>query len=220
MKIVENRILNIVFQIAIAVGIAGLIMYLLQEIISIWTGSAYTVILVIADFIGIITLITLIVWMFISSNRTTITLNIVYLGGAIYVFLYSLAHFFVVSYRNNIGSDPINTGSVVLDYIDSGVSLIGLVAIAILSILMIVIISIRFANKEEAPQYVKFGTLIWLILIAIYDFSSFYYVKQSITFGTSGSPLTTVLGITFLPNMLELVFILFAGILLIFNEYS
>ena len=219
MKLVENKILNIVFQIAMAVGIAGLIMYLLQEIVTIWIGTAYTILLVIADFVGIITLIILIVWMFISSNRA-ITLNIAYLGGAIYVFLYSVAHFFVLLYRNSSG-DPISTGSIIRDYIDSGVSLIGLVALVILSIFMIVILSLRFVSRDdETPQFVKFALLIWFILIAIYDFSSFYYVKQSITYGTIGSPLQTALGITFLPNMLELVFILFAGIIIIFKIFG
>ncbi len=218
MKIVENKILNIIFQVAIAIGVAGLIMYLIQEIITIWTSTAYTIILVIADFVGIIALITFIVWMFLPSNRD-ITLNVAFISSAAYVLLYSFAHFFVVQYRSSIGSAP-GTGNILGDYISSGVSLIGLIALTILSILMIVVFALRFVKRSEMPIYEKFATLIWLLVLAIYDFGGFYYVKQSITYGTEAVPLTTLLGITFLPNTLELIFLLFAATIVIFKLFG
>lgn len=219
MKIVENKILNIIFQVAIAVGIAGLIMFLIQEIVIIWViGAAYTVILVIADFVGIISLITFIVWMFLS-NRRDIALNVAFISGAMFVLLYSFAHFFVVAYRNNNAVAPA-TGSTLGDFISSGVSLVGLVALTILSILMIVVFALRFVKRGEMPIYEKFAVLIWLLVLAIYDFGGFYYVKQSITYGTTGAPLQTILGITFLPNTLELIFLLFAALLVIYKLFG
>lgn len=218
MKIVENKILNIVFQLAIAIGAAGLVMFLIQEIITIWDSTAYTIILVIADFVGIIALITFIVWMFLSSNRD-IALNVAFISGAIYVLVYSFAHFFVVAYRTSIGSAP-NTGTVLGDYISSGVSLIGLVALTILSALMIAVFALRFVKQREMPIYEKFAALIWLLVLALYDFGGFYYVKQSITYGSAASPLPTLLGITFLPNTLELIFLLFAATIVIFKLFG
>ncbi len=218
MKIVENKPLNILFQVAIAVGIAGLVMFLIQEIITIWTGTAYTVILVIADFIGIIALITFIVWMFLPTNRD-ITLNVAFISSAVYVLLYSFAHFFVIQYRSSIGSAP-STGNILSDFIDSGVSFIGLVALTLISIMMVIVFALRFVKRSAMPVYEKFATLIWLLVLAIYDFGGFYYVKQSITYGTSGAPLTTLLGITFLPNTLELIFLLFAALIVIFKLFG
>lgn len=212
MKIVNNKILNVIFQITIAVAIAGLVMFFIQEIITIWEGTAYTVLLVIADFIGIVGLVIFIVWMFIADSKE-VTLNIAMIFGAVYILLYSFAHFFVIQYRNNSG-DPPGTGTVLGNYIDSGVSLIGLVFLMIVSILMIVSFSLRFRKGSEIAVYEKFAILIWLLIIAIYDFSGFYYVKQSITYGTVASPLETPLGISFLPTTLELIFILFAVILI------
>ncbi|MHA1555315.1 MAG: hypothetical protein ACTSPM_00110 [Candidatus Heimdallarchaeota archaeon] len=218
MKIVENKILNIIFQVAIAIGIAGIVMFLIQEIVTIWAGTAYTVILVIADFIGIIALITFIVWMFLPSNRD-LTLNVAFISAAIYVLLYSIAHFFVVMYRNNNAVAPA-TGSILGDFTNSGVSLIGLVVLTLLSGLMIAIFALRFVKRGETPIYEKFAVLIWLLVLAIYDFGGFYYVKQSITYGTAVIPLPTLLGITFLPNVLELIFLLFAALLVIYKLFG
>jgi hypothetical protein len=212
MKIVDNKILNVIFQVTIAVALAGLVMYLIQEIITIWEGSAYTVFIIIADFIGIVALVTFIVWMFMSDSKN-IALNIALIFGATYVLLYSFAHFFVVQYRNNTG-DPPGAGTTLGNYIDSGVSLMGLIFLVLSSILMIVVFAFRFVKRSEKPTYEKFAILVWLLLIGIYDFSGFYYVKQSITFGTPASPLSTYLGLSFLPTTLELILILFALILI------
>lgn len=211
MKIVENKILNIIFQVAIAVGITGLVMFLIQEIVTLWTagGTAYTVILIIADFIGIVSLVTFIVWMFLSVNRD-VTLNVALISAAVFVLLYAFAHFFVVAHA------PVGSGAILTDFTTNGVSLIGLVAIVILSGLMIAVFALRFVKRDSMPVYEQFAVLIWLLVIAIYDFSGFYYVKQSITYPA----MTVMLGITFLPNTLELIFMLFAALLVIYKLFG
>jgi hypothetical protein len=215
MEIVENKILNVVFQVAITIGLAGLGMLLIQEIVALWavTATAYTVILIIADFIGITSLITFGVWMYLSVNRD-LTLNIALIMSAVFVLLYAFAHFFVLAVSG------VSTGSVISDYTQSGVSLIGLVAVVLLSGLMIAVFILRFIKRDGMPVYEQFALLVWVLVIAIYDFSGFYYAKQTITYGISGTLNEIFLGITFLPRTLELIFLLFAALLIIYKLFG
>lgn len=215
MEIVENKILNVVFQVAITIGIAGLAMFLIQEIVALWiaTASAYTVILIIADFIGIFSLITFGVWMYLSVNRD-ITLNIALVMAGVFVFLYAFAQFFVLA----LSGSP--AGNILRDYTAAGVSLIGLVALVILTGLMIAIFILRFIKRDAMPVYEQYAVLVWLLVIAIYDFSGFYYAKQTITYAISGTPNEIFLGITFLPRALELIFLLFGALLIIYKLFG
>jgi len=215
MDLVENKVLNIIFKVAITLGIAGIILFLLQEIVTSASGTAYTILVLIADIIGIFALISLIVWFYIPKQQALV-LNLTYILGAVYVFLFAFAHFFSTMYINN-NVAPIGTGNFLDDFIFSGVSFIGLIILVIVTIGVIVIFSLRFTKREEMEVYEKITILFWVILIAIYDFTGFYYVRQNITFDKI---LTINLGITFLPNILELIIILFAAILIIFNLFT
>ena len=215
MELVDNKILNILFKVAIALGLAGIIMFLIQEIVTAMQGTAYTVLVVIADFIGIFALIALIVWLFIPVQKTLV-LNLTYLLGAVYVFLFSFAHFFTTLYwENNIA--PFGTANILNNFITTGVSFIGLILLVLVTIGIIVLFSLKFTKREEIPVYEKFAVLIWILLIAIYDFGTYYYVRQNITFDKF---LLTTVGITFLPRIIEFIFLLFAAILLIFKLFS
>lgn len=215
MELVENKALNLIIQIAIALGLAGIIMFLIQEIVSGMIGQAYTVIVVIADFIGVFALIALIVWMFIPKFKTFL-LNLTYILGAAYIFLFTFAHFFTTMYVNNtIG--PIGTGNILDDFIFTGVSFIGLFLLFIITIGVIIVFSLRFTKREEIAIFEKFTILIWIVLIGIYDFTNFYYVRQNLTFGKA---LFVNFGITFLPGILEFILLLFAAILIILKYFT
>jgi len=239
MELVENKALNIIIQIAIALGLAGIIMFLIQEIVSGMINPAYTVFVVIADFIGVFALIGLIIWMFIPKFQTlvlnityilgaayvflmfipkfqTLVLNITYILGAAYVFLFTFAHFFTTIYVNNI-IGPIGTGNILDDFIFTGVSFVGLLLLSIVTIGVIVVFSLRFTKREEIAIFEKFTILIWIVLIGIYDFTNFYFVRQTLTFGKA---LFVNFGITFLPGILEFILLLFAAILIILKFFT
>ncbi|MHA1442281.1 MAG: hypothetical protein ACTSPK_10525 [Candidatus Heimdallarchaeota archaeon] len=215
MELVENKALNIIIQIAIALGLAGIIMFLIQEIVSGMINPAYTVFVVIADFIGVFALIGLIIWMFIPKFQTLV-LNITYILGAAYVFLFTFAHFFTTIYVNNI-IGPIGTGNILDDFIFTGVSFVGLLLLSIVTIGVIVVFSLRFTKREEIAIFEKFTILIWIVLIGIYDFTNFYFVRQTLTFGKA---LFVNFGITFLPGILEFILLLFAAILIILKFFT
>ncbi|MFW9922757.1 MAG: hypothetical protein ACFFDW_05645 [Candidatus Thorarchaeota archaeon] len=212
MKIVENKILNIIFQVAIVIGLVGIIMFLIQEIVNaIIAGAfAYTVIMIIADFLGIFALIALIVWFFIPIQQTLV-LNITYLLGAVYILLFSFSHFFVTLF---VGGPVTNFLD---DFILSGVSFIGLILLTLVTIGVIVVFSLRFTKREVVPIYEKLAILIWILLIGIYDLTNFFLARQTLTFGKL---VLVNLGITFLPGIVEFILLLFAGILLIFNMFT
>ncbi|NHJ87253.1 MAG: hypothetical protein FK734_17450 [Asgard group archaeon] len=216
MKIVENKVLNILFQLAITLGLAGIIMYLIQEIVLVVSNAAYAVLIIIADIIGIFALIAIIVWMFIPKEQELV-LNISFILGAAYILIFSFAHFFVVMYRNN-NEIFISTGNFLDDFIISGTSFIGLFLVILVTIGVIVFFSMRFKKKEEMAIYEKIVLLLWFVLIAIYDFSGNYYLRQTLDSTTLFG--TVNYGITFLPTMLEFVLLLFASILIIIKLFT
>ena len=219
MNIVENKVLDLVLKIIITVGIIGIVMLYLQEIIVLWDYSstsgatAYSIILIIADFIGCISLVIFAVWMFLTSAKD-IVLNIALIFLAFFVLLYAFGHFFIINHAGSI------TGTALTDYSTYGVSLIGLIILVILSILMIIFQIVRAVKRESMSVYEKFAVLLWLITIAIYDISGFYFVKQSMTYGTPGTPMDPLLGITFLPNTLELILMLFIAFVAIYKLFG
>jgi hypothetical protein len=214
MDLVENKALNLIFQIAIALGLGGIIMYLIQEIIYGMINPAYTVFVVIADFIGIFALIALIIWMFIPNNKTLI-LNITYILGAAYVLIFSFAHFFATLYYD-YAIFPL-TGNFLDNFITTGSSFFGLLLLFLVTIGVIVVFALRFTNKEEINLYEKFTILVWIILVAIYDFTNSYLIRQRLTFNKL---LFTRFGITFLPGILEFILLLFAAILIILKLFT
>jgi hypothetical protein len=212
LQLVKNKLIDILFKVAIAIGLAGIVMYLIQEISTSFIGAAYPIIMVIADFLGIFALIGLIVWLFIVDDHKPLVLNISILIGACSVFLFIFSHFFVTLYTG------FSTGNILNDFIFSGTNFIALILLNILNIGVIVLFSLKLAKPAaEMPVYEKFTILLWLVALGIFDSTSSYWIRQNSAFsGVIGA----TLGISFLPVMLELLVLLFIAVLLIFKYFG
>ena len=99
MEMSQNKTLNLIFKIAVTVILAGIFFYLLQEMISAFPlGEAYTVFIGIADLIGMATVVTFIVRLYLSE-KDLLLMNIEIILGAVYVFFYIFSHFMASLYQ-------------------------------------------------------------------------------------------------------------------------
>ncbi|MBN1330361.1 MAG: hypothetical protein JXA54_12880 [Candidatus Heimdallarchaeota archaeon] len=201
MQIVENKKTNLAFVISIAVMLSGLVFYLIHEfvyVINLSTlPSAYRAFVGIADFIGMAALIVIILALFLPKIEKLFWTLAIILGSG-YVFFYLFGHFMAV--QGVTGSD------LLARYSSVGLSFFGLLLICCFSILMIVVFVMRFKKTEEFAIYEKFSIILWLTFIGIFDFLTIYLIRL----GSFGA----VLGITFLPSTIEMIYLLFGTILL------
>jgi hypothetical protein len=199
MEIVENKLTNLFFKIAIAVGLGGIFFYFIYEIANPILVSRYQAFVIIADLIGIFALIAIILWLFIPSLKAILkNLAIILLVG--YAFFFVFANFFVYYYV----SPPFLT---YFEYLDGvGISFIGTLLIVLFSIGLIVIFSIDFGKREEFAIFEKFIIIIWVLLVGIYDYAASYTLRP-------------FLDVSFVRSGLELILILFAAILLIIKFF-
>ncbi|NHJ48870.1 MAG: hypothetical protein FK733_13885 [Asgard group archaeon] len=213
MEIVEKKLLNLFFKISITVGLAGLFMYLLQEMIAAAQSFAYTAFIFLADLIGMFAIIAAIIWLFIPKHKL-IFQNIVFLLGIGYVLLFVFANFLIGNY-----SIP---GWFLLSYFEKlstvGISFVGMILIMIFSLGLVVVLSMNFRKRDQFGIFEKFPIIIWVILIGIFDITANYYLRNVETFDIPTTA-TIQLGVTFLPVTLELVLILFLAIILILNFF-
>ena len=68
----EKNKKTLFFQISIAVILAGIIFYLIQELVYAMAKTSYNVFVVLADFIGIFAIIALILWIFLPKFQDLI----------------------------------------------------------------------------------------------------------------------------------------------------
>jgi hypothetical protein len=97
------------------------------------------------------------------------------------------------------------------------VSFIGLILLVLVTIGIIVLFSLKFTKREVIPTYEKFTVLIWIILIGIYDFSTYSYVRRFITFDKF---LSLNVGFTFISSTMQFILLLFVALLIIFNMFG
>lgn len=210
MQITENKILDILFKVALTLGLIGLTFYLLQELIYTFEPELYLIFIAIANILGILAIITTIVWLFVKQFDM-ILMNLAILLGLAYVFFYLFSHFFAPDYI------PGGFGLSFLEkYYSIELNFIGLIVLCLLSLGLIVIFSIRFTKRDQFAIYEKFPIVLWFIIIGIFDFASNYYFRNEEAFDF---PPTLDLGISFLPKNFELFFAFFAAILLIMSFF-
>ena len=203
MQIVENKKTNMSFVISIAVMLSGLVFYLIHEFVSVMVASAHHAFAAIGDLLGIFALIGIIVSLFVPKIEKLLR-NISIILGCGYVAFYLFGHFFTPSFYGT-------TGGLLTRFSLNGLSFIGLLLLFIFTILMIVIFSMRIKVQEDLPIYQKFSIILWLVLLGVFDFVCFYMVRL-LAFGA-------ILGITFLPTTLELIYFLFGATLLILSFF-
>lgn len=205
--IVENKHTNRFFLISISVILAGILMYLIQEMVASMQQFAYPAFVVIADFLGIFAIIGLIVWLFWPKFQTLI-MNIVILLSLGYVLFFFFGHFFAPRYDGNTSSNILENFS------DTSLDFIGLLILFLFTIGMIVIFAMKFAKRTEFAMYEKFTVILWLIILGIFDSLFFYIIRSSETFDTTFFSFANI-GISFLPRFTELIYAFFGGVLLI-----
>ncbi len=202
----EKNKKTLFFQISLAVILAGLLFYLIQELVYAMERTSYNVFVVLADFIGIFAIIGLILWMFLPKKQELIR-NISIILILSYVFLFLFGHLLA---PRSIGAP----GNFLEKFEFYGLSFIGLFIIFILTIGMLVVFGMRFVKQEEFAIYEKFIIIFWLITLGIFDSIHWYIIRAFTTFDT-----TVNLGISFLPRELELIYALFGSILLIISFF-
>lgn len=213
MEIVEKKLLNLFFKISIAVGLMAPFMYLIQELIASIQSYAYPAFVIIADLIGIFTIIAVIIWLFLPKYEL-ILLNIIFILGIGYVMFFIFAHFFLENYLNAIPGWALFTYFEKLSAL--GISFVGMILVTIFSIGLIVIFSMNFGKRDQFAIYEKFTIILWVLIIGIFDFTANYYLRD---FETFNNPLTIPLGVTFLPATIEFILFLVIAIILILNFF-
>jgi len=207
MEMSENKLLNLFFKIAITIGLAGIFMYLMQEWIAALESEAYTVFIAIANIIGMFAIIVFIVRLFVTKHEMLI-MNIAILLAAVYIFLYIFGHFFIPQY--------VGISSSLSAFKDNNVNFVGVLVLCLLSIGVIVVFALRFTKRDQFGIYEKFAVILWVIALGIFTFASKLYFRVEEAFANVLDPF---LGITFLPNMFEFIFILFIAIYLVFSFF-
>jgi len=207
MEMSQKKFLNLFFKIAITIGLAGIFLYLFQELISAFEATAYTVFIVIANFIGMAAIVVFIVRLFLSE-QDMLLMNLGIILGASYVFLYIFGHFFAPGY--------IEGKFEFKGFADNDINFIGLLLLTLLSIGVIVIFAMRFTKRDQFGIFEKFSVLIWVIALGIFTFSNEFYFRVDEAFAEKLRP---ILGISFLPNNFEFIFILFIAIFLILSFF-
>lgn len=205
--IVENKHTNRFFLISISVILAGILMYLIQEMVASMQQFAYPAFVVIADFLGIFAIIGLIVWLFWPKFQTLI-MNIVILLSLGYVFFFFFGHFFAPRYDGNTSSN------ILVNFSNTNLDFVGLLILFLFTIGMIVIFAMKFAKRTEFALYEKFTVIIWLIILGIFDSLFFYIIRSNETFDTTFFSFANI-GISFLPRSTELIYAFFGAVLLI-----
>jgi hypothetical protein len=194
------------FQISIAVILAGLLFYLMQELVYGMEGTSYNVFVVLADFVGIFAIITFILWMFLPEHQALLR-NIAIILCLSYVFLFLFGHLLA---PRSLGE----TGNILERFEDADLSFIGLLILFFLTIGLLVIFGLRFKKQEEFAIYEKFTIVIWVTILGIFGFLHEYFIRARTTFDGR-----VALGISFLPRNLELIYALFGAILLIISFF-
>ena len=207
MEMSQKKLLNLFFKIAITVGLAGIFLYLFQELISAFEAKAYTVFIVMANIIGMVAIVVFIVRLFLSEHDMFL-MNLGIILGAVHVFLYIFAHFFAPGYIDNKFEFK--------GFADNDINFIGLLLLTLLSIGVIVIFALRFTKRDQFGIFEKFSVLLWVVALGIFTFSNEFYFRVKDAFAEKLKP---VLGITFLPTNFELIFILFIAIFLILSFF-
>jgi len=203
----EKNKKTLAFQISIAVILAGILFYLIQELVYAMVRTSYNVFVVLADFVGIIAIIALILWMFLPKLQAMLK-NIAIILVLSYVFLFLFGH--LLGPKSYI----ISSGNILVDFNTFGLSFIGLLILFFFTIGMLVIFGMRFVKQDEFAIYEKFMIVLWLLVLGIFDIMHWYDIRWDTTFDTF-----TNLGISFLPRNLELIYALFGAILLIISFF-
>ncbi|MCK5183530.1 MAG: hypothetical protein KAQ95_04425, partial [Candidatus Heimdallarchaeota archaeon] len=173
--IVENKQTNRFFLISIAVILAGILLYLIQEMVVSMQQFTYPAFVVIADFLGIFAIIGLIIWLFWSQHQTLI-INIVILLSLGYVFFFFFGHFFAPRYDGNSGPNLLE------NFADTDLDFIGLFILFLFTIGLIVIFAMKFAKRTEFAIYEKFTIILWLIALGIFSSMYFYFIRRQDVF--------------------------------------
>ncbi|MEA2071190.1 MAG: hypothetical protein U9O98_07865 [Asgard group archaeon] len=213
----DNKLLNMFFQVAITVCLVGVAMYFLQEITTLmeYYTHAYVIFLGIADFIGIFAIIGFIVWMYLPKQKELV-LNITIILAFAYVLLYLFGHFFAPMFvNNNLFALP--STNFLDQFMDVGLSFTGLLVLVVLTIGAIVFFAMQFGKKEELSIFEKFVILLWVLVIAIFDFTSYYYIRQFVGLGNLG--FTPFVGLSFLPTNIEFIFLIVFAIIIAFKFF-
>ncbi|MCF2144768.1 MAG: hypothetical protein K9W42_13805 [Candidatus Heimdallarchaeota archaeon] len=209
MILAEKKALNLSFKIGLAIGLGGLLFYLLQEMTRAFLRQAYPAFIVIADFLGMFALIAFILWLFIPKIDVLL-LNIGIILGVGYGFVYVFAHFFAPDYIG-LGFLGFYQG-----YVSNGLNFIGILILTLFSIGVIVVFALNFGKRNQFGIFEKFIVLVWAIILGVFTQFNYYYFRNNDAFD---STLTTDLGITFLPVLIEFLFFLFAALLLILSFF-
>lgn len=204
----EKNKKTISFQISLAVILAGVLFYLIQELVYSMEKTSYNVFVVLADFIGIFAIIALILWMFFPKFQALIK-NIAIILCLSYVFLFLFGHFFAPK-----SELLVPTGNILVDFATLNLSFIGLLILFFFTIGMLVIFGMRFAKQEEFAIYEKFVIILWLVTLGIFSSIHWFTIRVNTTFDNFAN-----LGISFLPRNLELIYALFGAILLIISFF-
>lgn len=207
MEMSENKLVNIFFKVAITLGLAGIFMYLMLEWIRAFESEALTVFIAIANVIGMATIVVIIVRLYITKNEMLV-MNLAILLAAVYIFLYIFGHFFIPQY--------VGISSSLSAFRDNNVNFVGVLLVCILSIGVIVVFALRFTKRDQFGIYEKFAVLLWVIALGIFTFASKLYFRVEEAFANILDPF---LGITFLPNMFEFIFILFIAVYLVLSFF-
>lgn len=201
--IVENKHTNRFFLISISVILAGILMYLIQEMVVSMQQFAYPAFVVVADFLGIFAIIGLILWFFWPKFQTLI-MNIVILLSLGYVLFFFFGHFFAPRYDGNTGTNMLE------NFADTDLDFIGLFILFLFTIGLIVIFAMKFAKRTEFAIYEKFTIILWLIALGIFSSMYLYLLRRNDVFDHR-----VTVGITFLPRFTELIYAFFGAVLLI-----
>ena len=204
----EKNKKTVSFQISLAVLLAGVLFYLIQELVYAMAKTSYNVFVVLADFIGIFAIIALILWMFLPKFQALIK-NIAIILCLSYVFLFLFGHL--------LAPRSLGVGGNLFDqFAFLNLSFIGLLILVIFTIGLLVVFGMRFTKQDEFAIYEKFIIILWLVTIGIFGSIHLYYIRVFTTFDPF---FVANLGITFLPRNLELIYALFGAVLLIISFF-